>query len=994
MTIPPRLIRSCAAILVLLAGATIASTATTEVASVAELQAAINAAVPGDAIVVKNGVYTTTAAITVNKVGTSAAPIVIKAESVGGVEFQGTHGISLTSPAAYIVIEGFVFAHQSGRLSMPNGTHHCRYTRNVFRCVGDGPYLSVAGHDHEVDRNEFRDKSTVGNMISVTGSGSQVAQRLWVHHNYFHDFTSPGENGAETLRFGLSGLSLSMGEGLVEYNLFVRCNGENELISNKSGGNTYRYNTIIDSPGAQLTLRHGNECTVYGNYFRNTAGLRIFGDRHLVFSNYFEGNSIGVDMGNGDGEVADGAELTSHDRPDDAVVVFNTFVNNNTHYQMGGRTGGLGALRATVDANLFQGGNRGVSISSTAPYTGTFADNILWNVPTAGNIPSDGYTVEDPLLAPDANGVFHVQAGSPAIGSALGSYPAVTVDMDGQPRDAAKDKGADELSAAPVVARILTASDVGPGVGGPPPEPVPPPIDFEAENLAHAESGGSYTVSFEDTASGGAFASPHVTNPSDPLYPLRHRFVTFGGNGEPPPPDGEWIEFTLPGVPRGTYNLVLRYKSHPANRGVLRLSLDGATLDGDLNQLSSATFRTKDFGVVRFAEAGDHVVRLAVVGKTNATTTPWNLTADVFSFVPDSKKPVITTPLPDLTLEATGPTGAVATYAGEATDLKDGAVAVVFDPPSGSTFPLGTTAVVATATDFHGNAATVSFDVTVVDTTPPVLSLPAAITTEATSPAGAPVSFTATATDLVDGLVPVSFSAAPGSVFALGSTTVTVSATDAAGNASSGGFMVTVVDTTPPVLIAPPDRTITLCDRPDIGQATATDLASTPAITNDAPLLFKLGTTTVTWRAVDPSGNAATAIQRVTVELGDDASCCPAGTHVVAGTGVSNVLLGTAGSDCILGRGGNDVVQAFAGDDFISGGAGNDTIAAGLGNDLVMGGPGDDIVDASVGNDTVRGGPGRDTIAAGPGSDDVDGGPDTDVCAVPPDGGDVVHGCP
>ena len=102
-------------------------------------------------------------------------------------------------------------------------------------------YLSVAGSDREIDRNEFRDKSTVGNMIWVSGTGSQVAQRLWVHHNYFHDFTNAGGNGAETIRFGLSGLSFSNGQGLVEFNLFVRCNGENELISNKSGGNTYRY---------------------------------------------------------------------------------------------------------------------------------------------------------------------------------------------------------------------------------------------------------------------------------------------------------------------------------------------------------------------------------------------------------------------------------------------------------------------------------------------------------------------------------------------------------------------------------------------------------------------------------------------------------------------------------------------------------------------------------------------------------------------------------
>ena len=48
-------------------------------------------------------------------------------------------------------------------------------------------------------------------MIDVRGAGSQVAQRVRIQDNYFHDFTSPGPgtNGAETIRSGLSGLSIS-----------------------------------------------------------------------------------------------------------------------------------------------------------------------------------------------------------------------------------------------------------------------------------------------------------------------------------------------------------------------------------------------------------------------------------------------------------------------------------------------------------------------------------------------------------------------------------------------------------------------------------------------------------------------------------------------------------------------------------------------------------------------------------------------------------------
>jgi hypothetical protein len=201
-------------------------------------------------------------------------------------------------------------------------------------------------------------------------------------------------------------------------------------------------------------------------------------------------------------------------------------------------------------------------------------------------------------------------------------------------------------------------------------------------------------------------------------------------------------------------------------------------------------------------------------------------------------------------------------------------------------------------------------------------------------------------------------------------------------------------DTVAPTFkLVPSARTISSCQSPDIGLATAVDACGPVSVSNDAPLHFPLGTTTVTWRAVDPSGNAATATQRITAVLGDDASCCPANTNIIAGTDGSDVLRGTEGRDCILGRGGDDVIDALGGDDVVSGGEGRDTINSGLGNDVVSGGPGDDIIDAGPGNDRVTGDAGRDTIMAGTGSDTIDGGPDTDTCSVPTDGTDHVSNC-
>ncbi len=438
MTLPAR-----ASLLALsLAAFSSAFAASHVVDSLAALQTRIQSAAPGDTLTLKNGIYTTTAPIAVNVAGAAGRPITLAAESTGGVEIDGTHGFQIAAPAAHVVIDGFTFTHQSGRIRIGAGTSHVRFTRNTFRCRGAGPYLSITGDHAQIDYNEFRDKATLGNMIDVNGTAPQVARGLWIHHNYFHDFANARGNGAETIRFGLSGLSMSMGGGIVEHNLFVRCNGENELISNKSGGNTYRYNTLIDSPGAQLTLRHGNACVVYGNYFKNTDGLRIFGDRHQVFGNYFEGNTQGINLGNGGAEVADGAPLTSHDRPDGCVIHFNTLVDNRVHYAMNRRTPtALGATNTTFAHNILQGGGTAAKIDG--PYVGAqWSGNVLWKTGGSGDLPAAGFSEKDPGLVRGADGVLRPTR------SEVHSAPVV------------KDlPSAGEVSGK---IRILTEKDVGP----------------------------------------------------------------------------------------------------------------------------------------------------------------------------------------------------------------------------------------------------------------------------------------------------------------------------------------------------------------------------------------------------------------------------------------------------------------------------------------------------------------------------------------------------
>jgi hypothetical protein len=104
-------------------------------------------------------------------------------------------------------------------------------------------------------------------------------------------------------------------------------------------------------------------------------------------------------------------------------------------------------------------------------------------------------------------------------------------------------------------------------------------------------------------------------------------------------------------------------------------------------------------------------------------------------------------------------------------------VSVLCDASSGDVFPLGVTTVHCVATDDHSNTASGSFTVTVQDTTAPDLTLPSNITVEATGPSGAAVSFSTSATDLVDGSVAVNCDADSGDTFPLGTTTVSRTAT-------------------------------------------------------------------------------------------------------------------------------------------------------------------------------------------------------------------------
>ena len=162
---------------------------------------------------------------------------------------------------------------------------------------------------------------------------------------------------------------------------------------------------------------------------------------------------------------------------------------------------------------------------------------------------------------------------------------------------------------------------------------------------------------------------------------------------------------------------------------------------------------------------------------------------DVVSNTP----PTITVP-DDLTVEGDTTGGWTAEFTVGATDVEDAPdPTAICSTAVGDLLPLGTTTVSCSVTDSGNLSASDAFDVTVVDTTDPSLTVPGDQSVTTSDPGGVAVTYgAATATDIVDSSPTVGCSPASGSVFPVGTTAVTCTATDDSDNSATGTFHVTV----------------------------------------------------------------------------------------------------------------------------------------------------------------------------------------------------------
>ncbi|MBU2927966.1 chondroitinase-B domain-containing protein [Winogradskyella psychrotolerans] len=275
------------------------------VSNIEEYNAAISKVNTGGTIILKNGEWKDTKLLAYGN-GTKEHPIIIKAETPGQVILSDNSSLSIYGN--YVIVSGLWFKDGKTdekfvvqfRKNSEEFANNCRFTNSTisYYDVADdnikNHWVDIWGKNNRVDHNNFTGKTSAGTTLVVWLKGEDhIENNHKIDYNYFGPRPDLGENGGETIRIGTSANSMKSSKTLVESNTFKQCDGEIEIISNKSGDNIFRNNLFIESKGT-LTLRHGNNALVEGNVFlgnniSQTGGIRIINEGHIVRNNLLIG---------------------------------------------------------------------------------------------------------------------------------------------------------------------------------------------------------------------------------------------------------------------------------------------------------------------------------------------------------------------------------------------------------------------------------------------------------------------------------------------------------------------------------------------------------------------------------------------------------------------------------------------------------------------------------------------------------------------------------
>ncbi|KAB1068118.1 T9SS type A sorting domain-containing protein [Tamlana haliotis] len=456
-----------------------------------EIRGLSSTLVPGDIVELKDGVYNNSGRMRFGANGTKDNPIIFRAQTPGGVTF--TNGARLSISGDYVVVDGFYWKGGYGASAVIEfrDSSDLAYNSVLQNCAMDG--LTVDPDDQEVGESKkhnwvkmygsynsvincsFMNKTNAGALILVElyynidrEDGSPNIQCDEVGHtisnNYFYNFekidpTLTNAGDSETIRIGVSGGQMVNTNCVVNNNYFVKADGENEIITNKSKGNSYINNTFRECKGS-LVLRHGSNATVDGNFFLGnnidgTGGIRIVDSNHSITNNYIQDCIAVVNQAKwNNGITFIGGEESSLDcsatktssgyqESKDINLSNNTIVNTNAplFYNI---DKGDGAVTGTVANNLiyFSSGNVNLSDVIVGETAMAFSE-IGQSLSYSGNVyagtalgesdanTGDGFSLESGITATPDGEIFTF-SGATGKGADMGAYEPATDAKVGQ----------------------------------------------------------------------------------------------------------------------------------------------------------------------------------------------------------------------------------------------------------------------------------------------------------------------------------------------------------------------------------------------------------------------------------------------------------------------------------------------------------------------------------------------------------------------------------
>ncbi len=358
----------------------------TLVSNVDELKEAISNATPGTEIVMKNGQWNDVQIKFIGK-GVDGNPIVLRAEKPGEVIITGKSDLKLGGE--YLVVDGLYFKDGASpsdaviqfSIDSDQLANHCRVTNTVIEDFNKAQrnmqdfWVLFKGRYNQLDHCYLAGKSNRGPTIRLNLAGNESIKNYHkINNNHFGPRPPKGGPSAETIQMGTSNTSMVPSHTQVFDNLFDRCNGEVEVISSKSNFNEFRNNVFYKSEGSLVT-RHGNYCTIDGNYFigdensPHVGGVRLIGTGHWVTNNYFY--NLRGEIFRGPLSIMNGIKRPAINRyiqVTDVVVAYNTWVDCKSPWQFG------------VGSNIDQKDVLPASeIRSETPIRTIVANNIIYN---------------------------------------------------------------------------------------------------------------------------------------------------------------------------------------------------------------------------------------------------------------------------------------------------------------------------------------------------------------------------------------------------------------------------------------------------------------------------------------------------------------------------------------------------------------------------------------------------------------------------------------